>query len=94
MLYERVLPFSGVLGFWLCWYVLFLVLYYAMARLQWDRLEARNRLAAVAFGTGGVLAVLVVIEQVGYTLVKGSSARSRTPTSGPSRWRSPARTAR
>ena len=53
VLYERVLPFSGVLGFWVSWYVLFLGLYFTMARLQWDHLEARNRLAAVAFGTGG-----------------------------------------
>lgn len=74
VLFERVLPFSGVLGFWLCWYVVFLGLYFTMARLQWDRLEARNRLAAVAFGTGGVLAFLIVVEQVAYTLVRGSSA--------------------
>ncbi|MGN6677818.1 MAG: PstA family ABC transporter permease [Streptosporangiaceae bacterium] len=74
IVYERVLPFSGVLGFWLCWYVLFLLLYFVMARMQWDRLEATNRLASVAFGTGGVLVVFVVIDQVGYTLFRGSNA--------------------
>ena len=76
VVYERVLPFSGVLGFWVTWYALFLVLYFVMARLQWDRLEARNRLASIAFGTGGVLVFLVVVDQVGYTLLKGSSAVS------------------
>ena len=76
VVYERVLPFSGVLGFWLAWYALFLSLYFVMARLQWDHLEARNRLASVAFGSGGVLIVLVVVDQVGYTLVKGSGAVS------------------
>jgi phosphate transport system permease protein len=74
VLYERVLPFSGVLGFWVSWYVLFLCLYFVMARLQWDRLEARNRLAGVALGTGGVLAVVIVVMQVAYTLAKGSGA--------------------
>jgi phosphate transport system permease protein len=74
VIYERVLPFSGVLGFWLAWYVVFLALYWVMARMQWDRLEARNRLAAVAFGTGGVLVVLIVIEQVAYTLARGANA--------------------
>jgi phosphate transport system permease protein len=74
VIYERVLPFSGVLGFWLAWYVLFLALYWVMARMQWDRLEAKNRLAAVAFGTGGVLVVLIVIDQVGYTLLRGARA--------------------
>jgi phosphate transport system permease protein len=74
LLYERVLPFTGALGFWVCWYGVFLALYTIMARLQWDRLEARNRLAAVAFGTGGVLAFLIVVEQVGYTLARGFDA--------------------
>jgi len=76
VIYERVLPFSGVLGFWLCWYVLFIAFYWVMGRLQWDRLEAKNRMAAVAFGTGGVLVVLVVIEQVAYTFVRGADAVS------------------
>src|SRR5579871_4397258 len=40
IVYERVLPFSGVLGFWICWYLVFLLLYWVMARMQWDRLEA------------------------------------------------------
>lgn len=74
LLYERVLPFSGVLGFWLSWYVTFLLIYFVMARLQWDKLEATNRLTTVAFATGGVVAFLIVIEQVGYTLVRGISA--------------------
>lgn len=78
IVYERVLPLTGVLGFWICWYVVFLVLYFVMARLQWDRLEARNRLASVAFGTGGVLAFLIVVEQVVYTVTRGSSAISHT----------------
>src|SRR5258707_1779515 len=74
VVYQRVLPLSGVLGFWITWYVLFLALYLVMARLQWDRLDARNRLRAVALGTGGVLVVFIVIDQVAYTLVKGSAA--------------------
>jgi|HubBroStandDraft_1064217.scaffolds.fasta_scaffold18728_2 phosphate transport system permease protein len=76
VLYERVLPFSGVLGFWLCWYALFLVFYTVMASLQWGRLEAKNRLATVAFATGGVVAFLIVVEQSGYTLIRGASAVS------------------
>jgi len=74
LLYERVLPFTGVLGFWICWYLVFLILYLVMARMQWDRLEATNRLTAVALGTGGVVSFVIVAEQVGYTLLRGSSA--------------------
>src|SRR5215472_9565537 len=66
LIYERVLPFSGVLGFWICWYVTFLGLYFVMARLQWDAREARDRLASVSLGTAGVVAILIVVEQVAY----------------------------
>ena len=74
LLYERVLPTSGVLGFWLCWYLVFLALYYVMARMQRDKLTARDKLATVAFGTSGVIAFLIVLEQVGYTLLRGAGA--------------------
>ena len=71
-----MLPFSGVLGFWICWYAVFLALYIVMAGLQWDRLVVRDRLASVALGTGGVLGFFIVVDQVGYTFVKGFSAVS------------------
>jgi len=74
VIYERLLPFTGVLGFWLCWYAVFLIVYYVMARLQWDGLEARNRLFSVGFATGGAVAIAVVLDQVGYTFFRGSNA--------------------
>src|SRR5262249_62170840 len=73
VLYERVLPFSGVLGFWLCWYAAFLALYAAMAALQWDTREVFHRVTTVAFVTGGVLTLVIVLGQVFYTLLRGSS---------------------
>jgi phosphate transport system permease protein len=74
VLYERVLPFSGALGFWLCWYVAFLALYAAMAALQWDKREVRHRVTTVAFVTGGALTLVIVLGQVFYTLLRGFSA--------------------
>jgi phosphate transport system permease protein len=74
VLYERVLPFTGVLGFWLCWYVVFLLSYAAMAWLQWEPREVRDRVATVALGTSGLLAVVIVVDTVGYTLVHGFGA--------------------
>ena len=53
VLYERVLPFTGVLGFWVCWYVVFLLLYAAMAGVQWDRRDVVNKVTTVAFATAG-----------------------------------------
>ena len=74
VLYERVLPFSGALGFWVCWYVLFLVFYTSIASLQWDRLAVRDKVVQVALSTFGVLATAIVIDQVAYTLVRGFAA--------------------
>jgi len=74
VLYERVLPFSGALGFWVCWYVLFLVFYTSIAALQWDRLAVQDKVVQVALSTFGVLATAIVIDQVAYTLVRGFAA--------------------
>jgi phosphate transport system permease protein len=74
VLYERVLAFSGVLGFWLVWYGIFLLMYCAMAALQWDRRAVQDRVASVAFGTGGLFVCAVVILQIVYVLTRGSHA--------------------
>ena len=71
ILYERVLPFTGALGFWVCWYAAFLALYAAMAALQWDRREVSHRVTTVAFVTGGALALVIVLGQAFYTLLRG-----------------------
>jgi phosphate transport system permease protein len=74
VLYERVLPFTGVLGFWLCCYLVFLILYAVMARQQWDRRMARDRVTTVAFGTGGTLTLAAVFGVVLFILARGHDA--------------------
>ena len=74
VLYERVLPFSGVLGFWLCWYLVFLLLYWVMARQQWDRRLAGDRVTTVEFGTGGTLTMLIVLGVVLFVFARGYPA--------------------
>jgi len=69
-----VLPFSGVLGFWVSWYVLFLVFYLAIAAFQWDTQAVRDRFFSVTLSTGGILATAIVIDQVAYTVVRGYAA--------------------
>jgi len=73
VLYERVLPFTGVLGFWVCWYILFMLCYTGVAALQWNGLAVRDRVVSVALTSAGLLATAIVMDQVGYTLVKGAS---------------------
>ena len=74
LLYERVLPFTGAFGFWLCWYVVFVAFYLAIAGLQWNRLVVQDKIMAVLVSSGGIFACAVVAEQVGYSLVKGLPA--------------------
>jgi phosphate transport system permease protein len=74
LLYERILPLTGAFGFWLCWYLVFVAFYLAAASLQWNRLVVRDRLVAVLVSSGGIFASAVVIEQIGYSFVKGLPA--------------------
>ncbi|MFJ2779349.1 phosphate ABC transporter permease PstA [Kitasatospora sp. NPDC087315] len=74
MLYERILPFSGALGFLVCWYLLFLVGYFALGRLQWGPLMVRERLVSVVAWSSGLLVVALIADQIGYVLLRGLEA--------------------
>ncbi|MEV7777668.1 phosphate ABC transporter permease PstA [Kitasatospora sp. NPDC088351] len=74
MLYERILPFSGALGFLVCWYLLFLVGYFALGRLQWGSLMVRERLVSVVAWSSGLLVVALIADQIGYVLLRGLEA--------------------
>lgn len=71
VLYERVLPFSGALGFWVCCYVLFLILYAAVTAMQLGRRAVADRLATVAAASAGVFALTVIAAQIGYIAFRG-----------------------
>ena len=74
VLYERVLPFSGAFGFWVCWYLEFVLLYLAAAGLQWNRRVVTDKTLAVLVSAGGIFASAVVADQLGYSFVKGLPA--------------------
>ncbi|GAA1416650.1 phosphate ABC transporter permease PstA [Kitasatospora putterlickiae] len=74
VLYERVLPFSGALGFLLCWYLLFLAGYFLLGRLQWGALMVRERLVSVVAWSAGLLVVGLIADQIGYVASRGYDA--------------------
>lgn len=74
VLYERVLPFSGAFGFWVCWYVAFLAFYAAIAGMQWDSLDVRDRTMSVALTTAGILTSAMVFGQLIYIAWHGFQA--------------------
>ncbi|MFD0568518.1 phosphate ABC transporter permease PstA [Kitasatospora gansuensis] len=76
LLYERVLPFSGAFGFVLCWYLLFLAFFAGATALQWDARLVREWLVTVLAWSSGLLVIGLIVEQVGFLLLRGLSATS------------------
>jgi phosphate transport system permease protein len=71
VLYERVLPFTGALGFWVCSYAVFLILYAAVTGMRSGRRAVTDRLASVAAASAGLFALTVVAGQIGYIVFRG-----------------------
>lgn len=74
LLYERILPLSGLLGFWVCWYIAFLGLYAAVVSSTQDRLAVSDRVMAVIFCTAGLVLLSVLSLVIGFVVVRGWSA--------------------
>lgn len=74
VVYERLLPFSGVVGFWVCWYAVFVAMYCSLSLMQWGRHAVTDRLASVLFHTAGVIVVTALLLVVGYTIFRGFRA--------------------
>lgn len=74
LLYEQVLPLSGALGFWVCCYVAFLILYAAVTAMRSGRQAVADRLAAVAAASAGLFALAVILGQIGYIAFRGWAA--------------------
>jgi phosphate transport system permease protein len=72
VLYERVLPLSGVLGFWVFWYVVFLIMYAATVGMTAGNGRAvADRLVSTVMTSAAVFVLVVIINQVAYTIYRG-----------------------
>ncbi|HTU73314.1 MAG TPA: phosphate ABC transporter permease PstA [Trebonia sp.] len=71
VLYERVLPFTGALGFWVSCYGVFLVLYASVTAMRYDRRVVIDRLSTVAAASAALFALGVIADQVIYILIQG-----------------------
>ncbi|MEZ0069088.1 phosphate transport system permease protein [Streptacidiphilus sp. MAP12-20] len=74
LLYERLLPLSGALGFWLSWFVVFNGLYLLIGRTQWDSRTARENAVRALAVSAGVVVVALIADQVGFVSVRGWAA--------------------
>ena len=74
LVYERLTPLSGGLGFFASWYGLFLVAVWFVTRDRLGALEARDRLARVVMTSAALALLLSLCLIVGYTIARGYHA--------------------
>lgn len=74
IIYERMLPTSGTLGFLVCWYVAFVLLYAAVSTLSNPGPAVRDRVAGAAVHAGAAVVGLGLVSVVVYTFWGGRDA--------------------
>jgi phosphate transport system permease protein len=78
LVYERVLPTTGALGFWVVTFFAFLALYIGVTALVWGLRAVADRLAGAVMVAVGLFIVFVVVDQVAYTVYRGHAALGHT----------------
>jgi phosphate transport system permease protein len=76
LVYERLLPMTGAIGFWLCWYAVFLVLLAATSATTLDRVGVTDRVVGALVTTAGLVLVACLAGIVVFTFVRGRTALS------------------
>jgi phosphate transport system permease protein len=72
--YDRLLPFSGPVGFFICWYAVFLLVYAAVSAMAHPRQIVIDRLAAAVVYGGAVIVFAAVLATIIYTFIRGWAA--------------------
>src|SRR5450631_274117 len=68
LIYERLTPLSGLLGFCVSWYAMFLTTAWFIARERLGRVQARDRLVGIVVATVGLGMLIPLGLIVGYTV--------------------------
>jgi phosphate transport system permease protein len=76
ILYERVFAFSGLLGFVVCWFLTFVVLYAWVTGVSNPRTSVVDRVASAAAHAGAAIVGLTLATTVGFIFVKAWPALS------------------
>jgi phosphate transport system permease protein len=74
LIYTKLLPVTGTIGFWLTWYVAFLLLLAAVSATTLDRMAVVDRIVGALVATAGVILVSCLVGIVAFTAVRGWSA--------------------
>jgi phosphate transport system permease protein len=74
LIYERLVPMTGAIGFWLVGYALFLVLFAAISSTTLDRVAVVDRLVGALVSTAGLILVACLAGIVLFTVARGKEA--------------------
>ncbi|MDX6371374.1 MAG: phosphate transport system permease protein [Nocardioidaceae bacterium] len=74
LVYDRLLPVSGTIGFWLAWYATFLVMLAAISATTLDRMAVIDRVVGVLVTTAGLILVSALAGIVVFTVIRGKGA--------------------
>jgi phosphate transport system permease protein len=74
LLYERILPFSGTIGFIICWYVGFLAMFAAVTAVANSPQMVVDRVWSAVVTGGAAIVGLALVSAVAYTVIKGWTA--------------------
>jgi phosphate transport system permease protein len=74
LVYDHILALSGTLGFLVCWYAAFVVLYGAAVSLSYPRPIVVDRLVTTAMWAAAAIVAFAVGSTVVFTFAKGAGA--------------------
>jgi phosphate transport system permease protein len=72
VLYDRILPTEGTLGFIVCWWLSFTALYLLLTGLRRGRVVLADRFAVLLAHSGAGLVGFALATVIGYTLYRGA----------------------
>ncbi|GAA2679075.1 phosphate ABC transporter permease PstA [Actinoplanes palleronii] len=74
LVFYWIAPFTGVLGFMVCWFLAFLGLFAALVWLDRDGPAVRDRLVSVVVHGIAILLLSALVFVVGFTIMRGFAA--------------------
>ncbi|MFL6180062.1 MAG: hypothetical protein ACJ74E_09455, partial [Actinomycetes bacterium] len=74
IVFERLFPFTGTLGFWLVWFATFTVFYAIALGVTESKRVVVDRVMAMLFTSAGLIAISLLVVVITYTTIRGFTA--------------------
>jgi phosphate transport system permease protein len=74
LMWKEVSPFSGIVGFVVVWWVMFVLYYAVLVSFDENRMTVRDRLAAVVLWSLAILVFAALVAVIYYTFLRGRPA--------------------